>query len=63
MSAPRRSSIHLCGKEIGLDDNHNATSVHNDNQGCVVDWCKTTTTSGMKHMDLRSNAVRDILGN
>jgi hypothetical protein len=53
-------SIRLRGKDIGLTDDAMATSIHNDNQGCV-DWCKTTTTSGMKHLDLRGNAVRESI--
>ena len=48
--------MRLRGKDIGLTDDASATKIHNDNQGCV-DWCKTTTTSGMKHLDLRGNAV------
>jgi hypothetical protein len=51
-------SVRLRGKDIGLSDDASPTKLHNDNQGCV-DWCKTTTTSGMKHIDLRSNAVRE----
>lgn len=53
-------SIRLRGKDIGLTDDTKPTTVHNDNQGCV-DWCKTTTTSGMKHLDLRGNAVRESI--
>jgi hypothetical protein len=53
-------SICLRGRDIGLTDDATATSIHNDNQGCV-DWCKTTTTSGMKHLDLRGNAVRESI--
>ena len=51
-------SIRLRGKDIGLTDDFAPTQIHNDNQGCV-DWCKTTTTSGMKHLDLRGNAVHE----
>ncbi len=53
-------SIRLRGKDIGLTDDSHPTEVHNDNQGCV-DWCKTTTTLGMKHLDLRGNAVRESI--
>jgi hypothetical protein len=53
-------SIRLRGKDIGLSDDASATKIHNDNQGCV-DWCKTTTTSGMKHINLRSNAIRESI--
>ncbi len=51
-------SVRLRGKDIGLNDDALATPIHNDNQGCV-DWCKTTTTSGMKHINLRGNAIRE----
>ncbi len=53
-------SVRLRGKDIGLSDDTSSTKLHNDNQGCA-DWCKTTTTSGMKHIDLRSNAVRESM--
>ncbi len=51
-------SVRLRGADIGLTDNAMATPIHNDNQGCV-DWCKTTTTAGMKHINLRQNAIRE----
>ena len=53
-------SIHLRGKDISLVVDQLATSIHNGNQGCV-DWCKMTTTSGMKHLDLHGNAVRESI--
>ncbi len=43
---------------FGLTDDEIATPIHNDNQGCV-DWCKTTTTAGMMHINLRQNAIRE----
>jgi len=49
-------SLRFRGLDIGLSDNTLPTPVFNDNQGCV-DWCKKTTTSGMKHMCLRENAI------
>ncbi len=51
-------SIRHRGQDIGLDDTTSPTKLFNDNQACV-DWCKTTTTSGMKHINLRDNAVRE----
>ena len=36
--------------------------IYNDNQGCV-DWCKSMTTKGMKHVSLRENAVRKSVDN
>jgi hypothetical protein len=53
-------SIRYRGLDIGLFDHELPTPIFNDNQGCV-DWCKTTTTSGMKHMCLRENAVRESI--
>lgn len=53
-------SMHLRGLDIGLSDHRSPTQVFNDNQGCV-DWCKMTTTSGMKHLCLRENAVRESI--
>ena len=55
-------SVRLRGLDIGLADIDTPTQVFNDNQGCV-DWCKTTTTSGMKHMCLRENAIRESIAN
>lgn len=51
-------SIRFRGGDIGLNDTTVPTSIYNDNQACV-DWCKTTTTSGMKHINLRDNAIRE----
>jgi len=51
-------SVRTRGGDIGLSDSLSPTMIYNDNQGCV-DWCKTTTTSGMKHINLRDNAVRE----
>jgi hypothetical protein len=55
-------SVRLRGLDIGLADIDTPTQVYNDNQGCV-DWCKTTTTSGMKHICLRENAIRESIVN
>ena len=46
---------HRC-EDIGLSDNAASTNVYNDNQGCVQ-WAKTTTTTGMKHLNLRETAI------
>ncbi len=51
-------SVRTRGGDIGLSDSLSPTMIYSDNQGCV-DWCKTTTTSGMKHINLRDNAVRE----
>ena len=32
----------------------------NDNQG-AVDWCKTTSTKGMRHVNIRENCVREAV--
>ena len=51
-------SIRSRGLDIGLTDSFSPTPIFNDNQGCV-DWCKTTTTTGMKHLNLCENAIRE----
>ena len=51
-------SIRTRAEDIGLLESQKATLVYNDNQGCV-DWCKNTTTTGMKHLNLRENACRE----
>ena len=51
-------SVRLRCDDLLLDDTNIATPIYNDNQGCV-DWCKSTTTKGMKHVSLRDCAVRE----
>jgi len=51
-------SVRFRTQDIGLTDHSTPTAVFNDNQACV-DWCKTTTTTGMKHITLRENAIRE----
>lgn len=34
------------------------TTVHNDNSACV-NWSKNTTTKGLRHIQIRENAVRE----
>jgi hypothetical protein len=46
--------------EIGGFDLTKPTSIFNDNQG-AVDWCKTTSTKGMRHVNIRENCVREAL--
>ena len=36
------------------------TRLYNDNQG-TVDWSKTTSTKGMRHINLKDCAVRDSI--
>ena len=44
--------------DMQLPDAESPTPVYNDNQGCV-DWSKTTSTKGMRHINLKDCAVRD----
>ena len=53
-------SIRLRCGDLGLNDEDTPTPIFNDNQG-AVDWCKSTTTKGMKHVNLRENAVRECI--
>ena len=34
--------------------------VYNDNQACV-DWSRSTTTKGIKHLNLRENMIRETV--
>jgi hypothetical protein len=46
--------------EIGGFDLTKPTPILNDNQG-AVDWCKTTSTKGMRHVNIRENCVREAI--
>jgi len=46
--------------EIGGFDLSKPTPILNDNQG-AVDWCKTTSTKGMRHVNIRENCVREAI--
>ena len=35
---------------------HTPTPIYNDNQATII-WCKTTSTKGMRHYNIRENAV------
>lgn len=48
---------HRC-EDMHLADANQPTPVYNDNQGCV-DWAKTTSTKGMRHINLKDCAIRD----
>jgi hypothetical protein len=52
---------HRC-TDMGLPDTATTTDVYNDNQGCVQ-WAKSTTTTGMKHLNLRETAIRESVHN
>ena len=51
-------SIRHRAEDLGFSDTQQPTTLFNDNQGCV-DWCKSTTSKGTKHIALRENAVRE----
>eukprot|EP00984_Skeletonema_dohrnii_P008670 scaffold3227_cov89-Skeletonema_dohrnii-CCMP3373.AAC.1 len=46
--------------DMSLTDANRPTPVYNDNQGCV-DWSKTTSTKGLRHLNIRDCAVRDSI--
>ncbi len=35
------------------------TPVYNDNRG-AVDWSNSFSTKGMRHVDIRENAIREV---
>ena len=39
---------------------HTPTPIYNDNQAAII-WCKTTSTKGMHHYNIRENAVREAI--
>jgi len=47
---------------MSLTDANRPTPVYNDNdnQGCV-DWSKTTSTKGLRNLNIRDCAVRDSI--
>ena len=50
---------HRCD-DMSLPDAIGPTRLYNDNQG-AVDWSKTTSTKGMRHINLKDCAVRDSI--
>ena len=45
---------------MNLPDANTPTRLYNDNQG-TVDWSKSTTTKGMRHICLKDCTVRDSI--
>ena len=45
---------------ILLPDASLPTDLYNDNQSCVI-WANSTTTKGIRHMELRKNSVRELV--
>lgn len=50
--------VRLLLQGLSCLDPSSVTIIHNNNHACV-DWCKSTTTKGMKHLNLRENFVRE----
>jgi hypothetical protein len=46
--------------ELHLINLRKATTIYNDNQG-AVDWCNACSTKGMRHYNIRENAVREAV--
>jgi hypothetical protein len=45
-------------EDLHLLDSSSPTPVYNDNRG-AVDWSNTSSTKGMRHVNIRENAVRE----
>ena len=41
---------------------HKPTTVYNDNSACII-WSKSMTTKGLRHLQMRENAVRESVQN
>ena len=54
--------IHLRNiiQDLKLDNEllHKKTTIFNDNMACVL-WSKSTTTKGLRHLQIRENAIRE----
>mmetsp|Transcript_23736 Transcript_23736/g.34017 ORF Transcript_23736/g.34017 Transcript_23736/m.34017 type:complete len:111 (+) Transcript_23736:2220-2552(+) len=44
--------------ELGLLNINLPTTIYNDNKG-AVDWSNSSSTKGMRHVNIRENAVRE----
>jgi len=51
-------SIKLRAQDLGILHASEITSLYNDNQACV-NWSASSTTKGVKHLNLRENHVRE----
>ena len=50
---------HVLG-ELGLINLTQATAIYNDNKG-AVDWSNSSSTKGMRHVNIRENAIREAI--
>jgi len=50
---------HVLG-DLNLLDISSPTMIYNDNRG-AVDWSKTTSTRGLRHVNIRENVVRESI--
>jgi hypothetical protein len=46
--------------DLNLINLSQATAIYNDNQG-AVNWSNTSSTKGMRHVNIRENAVREAI--
>ncbi len=46
--------------ELSLINLTQATAIYNDNKG-AVDWSNSSSTKGMRHVNIRENAVREAI--
>ena len=50
--------IKHCTEDLNIPDATDNTVVYNDNQACV-NWSKSCTTKGVKHLNLKENKIRE----
>ena len=46
--------------DLGLLSSSHPTPIYNDNRG-AVDWAKTTSTRGLRHVNIQENVVRESI--
>ena len=53
-----KKTLHLSniGQDLDVSDIYQPTNLFNKNHSCV-NWSKSTTTKGLKHLNLHKNAI------
>ena len=52
-------SLRFRAQDLDMQDAYERTTIYNDNKACV-DWARTCTNKGTKHLNLRENYVREL---
>jgi len=52
--------FHYLLDELGLLDSTSSTPIFNDNRG-AIDWSHTSSTKGLRHLNIRENCVRESI--